>query len=1735
MEALKRQRAALKGQITRISTYCDSSATSLAESTLRQAKLEQYMQSYERIQNEIEAVVEEEHLEGETQYRVEFENTFFSVHTKLTELLQTQRSSDSRFEEENDIGKALKSLMENQCALNDVVKSLSESSRRSITINTNETIARLPDLKVPEFNGKFDEWVRFRDLFTSLIASKEKLTGVEKLEYLQTWLKGDALSIIKHLTPSNDNFNVAWNLVKACYDKPQFIMVAHLDNIFDQPCLKAGSLSEIKRLFTVTSENINALRALKLPVDAWDVLMVYFLSKKLDSGNRMLWIRFIKNKSDSTLSDFNRFLGERINELESLNLSNIGHSNAYKSVSKDVGKRVMNATVPSCPKCKHKHFLYMCPQFRDLAIPARFEFVKSNNLCPNCIRTKHNLNECKFSHCKMCGLKHNTMLHYESHSQSNSNNISQATSSGSSRVQQQSPGSSNGLVVNTMQHSYRECFTMLPTALVMVRDGRNELQMCRALLDSGSQATLISESCLQRLGLKRIHAKIPILGLGQCESVHGTRGKVKLDISSHLNTVSLSVQAFILSSLTNDLPSVEIPSVNLSYFNNLTLSDPTCNRPQKIDIILGADIFFDIIAEGRITHPSGSPGAQNTIFGWVIAGNISLAHEHCLGIFHSTVDTDTLLRKFFEHENMFDGNSTEYEVSETIENHFASTHFINSDGRFVVSLPFSRTPIEFGNSRDAALKRLTAMERRFSKDLNLKREYAAFMEEYEQLGHMSVVPESERERSAFYLPHHAILKPTSTTTKLRVVFDASCKSTNGFSLNDYLRVGPTIQNDLITNLVKFRKLKIAVKADIAKMYRQILVNANDVHFQRIVWRNNVSEEPRDYQLQTVTYGTASASFLATRVLKQIGINNIARYPRASDSLINDFYVDDFMSTFDSIEDATSVKNDLCHILKQSGMDLRKWSSNSREFLNTIDAEHQETATELCIGENGVKTLGLWWNVEVDCFEFHASLNTLRAQATKREVLSDIARVFDPLGWLSPTVVKMKVFMKHLWLRQIGWDEFIPMDLYNKWSEFRSDLDSLRVIQIPRWLHSSEGKVMELHGFADASESAYSAAVYSRVVGPDGIRTALICAKTRIAPTKPTLTIPRLELCGSLLLTKLLSKVKDALMIHETECFAYTDSTTVLHWIHGFPRQRNVFVDNRISQIVSKFPVSIWHHVRTADNPADCATRGIMPHCLTNLNLWWNGPRFLRNEVITFSTLPEYSESANECKLVCLTETPNIKNFEISTRFSNLNRLLRVVTRCILLFRRRQTQNPSRIYFLSPQDLLLAKIALVRISQGQYFLDEINCLKNFDAVSKKSKYRFMDPFIDKFGILRVGGRLKNASIPFDQKHPIILHKDDHFTTLIVSDCHISNMHAGIRQMTYLLHLNYFILGVHHVIKRCVYKCPTCVRQRGIPYQQKMGNLPQQRLEPGVTFGNTGVDYAGPFTARSWRGRGAKQYKVYVALFICMATKAIHLEVVTELSSAAFIAALRRFVARRGKCHTIFSDNGTNFMGANQTLREWANLLNSTSFQTDVTGELTTNGINWIFSPPHGPHFGGLWEAGVKTLKFHLRRVMANTSVTYEEFSTILCQIEACANSRPLCARFEGDVDPLTPAHFLISRPLLTVPDPTDLNCKISLSNRWQYLQSLVHGFWQKWSQDYINQLRKRSKWQEKSKNIEIDDVVLIRDENQPPCRWLTGRIVKTYPGQDGLVRVASVVTAKGEFKRPICKLCPLLLG
>jgi len=383
------------------------------------------------------------------------------------------------------------------------------------------------------------------------------------------------------------------------------------------------------------------------------------------------------------------------------------------------------------------------------------------------------------------------------------------------------------------------------------------------------------------------------------------------------------------------------------------------------------------------------------------------------------------------------------------EEHFITNTTQQPDGRFVVKLPIKMEPTQLGTPRLSAERRLHVIERRLERDPDLTVQYHSFMKEYEQLGHMEPVIQQEGNNPCYFLPRHPVFKKTSSTTKTRVVFDGSAKTSNGLSLNDILQIGATVQHDLYSIVLRFRTHQVCFTADIVKMYRQSVVHPQDRDLQRILWRYSSEKPIQEYRLTIVTYGTSSAPFLATRCLKKLADDNEQQYPRADQVLSNDFYVD-LLSGTSTIEDAINVQKELSALLQTAELTMRKWASNHTTFLETILLELQETQSTLSLdNEEGLTTLGLLWNPKNDYLQVKSSLTQMHLTdspaSTKRKVLAITASIFDPLGLLSPAVVAYKIFLQKLWQDKLQWDEPLSSHLQQEWNQLLQTIPTLSTL------------------------------------------------------------------------------------------------------------------------------------------------------------------------------------------------------------------------------------------------------------------------------------------------------------------------------------------------------------------------------------------------------------------------------------------------------------------------------------------------------------------------------------------------------------------------------------------------------------------------------------------------------------------------------------------------------------------
>ncbi|XP_075162853.1 uncharacterized protein LOC142235486 [Haematobia irritans] len=811
----------------------------------------------------------------------------------------------------------------------------------------------------------------------------------------------------------------------------------------------------------------------------------------------------------------------------------------------------------------------------------------------------------------------------------------------------------------------------------------------------------------------------------------------------------------------------------------------------------------------------------------------------------------------------------------------------------------------------------------------------------------------------------------------------------------------------------------------------------------------------------------------------------------------------------------------------------KITANDSQLLTHLPPEDIYDLDFLRLDEtSSTKTLGIKWNALSDSFSYTLDHIAPTKGITKRTILPAVAQLFDPAGWITPIIIRAKMLLQQLWLEGLDWDTPVSQETHLTWESLMQDFSHIANIKIPRWIRYMPSDRVQIHGFADASKAAYCACLYVVVNSDCASNSNLVVAKSKVAPLR-TICLPRLELNGAELLARLTNYVLSVFDFKVTQTFLWTDSSIVLGWLSKPPWSWETFVANRTSKIHSLVPNAQWRHVPSHDNPADLGTRGCKPKDLVDSKLWWNGPSWITGPL---SAWPEMIPiSSVEPKKLVQNLHVTAENMDILDRFSSYNRALRVISYIFRFYRRLHPSTRSEYTFsgvnLSHEEIWFVRRRLIELSQRYYFKDEYTSLLDDKLVSKKSSLSTLNPFLDKDKLLRVNGRLSQSTLPYNERHPIILPGNSRICYLYLSHLHEFLAHADCVLMCRMVQTEFYIARLKPRVKAIIHKCKICVIFKQNPCSQMMAPLPLDRCTISAPFHVTGIDFAGPFDLKSSYLRKSPTVKAYVSVFVCFATKAVHLEPCSDLSSAAFEAAFSRFVGRRGLPRRVVSDNGRNFVGASRVLlREFSQFIKSSS--SDISNKYLSHGLERSFIPPHAPHMGGLWEAAVKSFKHHFKRLAGTHRFTFEQLATLLARIEGVLNSRPISALSEDptDISALTPGHFLKGSPMVALPEPLSPN--LSLINRWTKLKAIHHQFAIRWKEDYLKSLQKRYKWKAPQCNIKKGDLVVVIDELLPPSEWRLGRIEETQPGLDGKTRVVQVRTAMGLIKRPVVKLCLL---
>ena len=1382
--------------------------------------------------------------------------------------------------------------------------------------------------------------------------------------------------------------------------------------------------------------------------------------------------------------------------------------------------------------------------------------------CFNCLKGGHRAYKCRAnSACKLCKGKHHSSI------------CSEGSASKSPLAKETQPKPS-APVLNPTATSWTGTTgspgerVALQTALANV-NGKKECRV-RVLFDTGSQRTFITAKAVGRLGLKPVREEsLGIKAFGSNETNVAMREICELSLSSVGGGSNTVIEAFVVSDISTIANEhIEIVKQNYCHLSDVFFSD-VCRYQDtlEIDVLIGADYIWEFQNGETIRGGQHEPIAVKTTLGWVLSGPLTGEKLHSSDCSHVVVnhvtdslpatnpkqDLDETVHKLWDLDSL--GIRVEDEVHEGVIDDILFT-----GERYSVGLPWKVGHAPLPTNYNNSLSRLKSQLKKLRLYPDILEMYNNVISEQVEMGVIEQVSLLEQAQQIHYIPHQAVCRENAETTKLRVVYDASCKDRkSGVSLNDCLHAGPALTPLIFDILLRFRSSRVALVGDIEKAFLNIEVHPEDRDCLRFLWVDDIHKaDPQIvvYKFSRVPFGAKSSPFLLNAVLQ----HHIEKYnendPEFVVKMKEGFFVDDLVTGCSNTEDAFELYEKAKSRMSEGGFKLRKWKTNDRILAGKI-AENENEKIKEALNEESTyaketlglsketggmtKVLGIPWDSKQDTLTFDLEKvgQVANSRPTKRGILSTLATLFDPQGLVSPILVLGKVLFQELCLEKLNWDDPLPEDKVAIWEAWLKDLNEVKTISVPRCvLEGMKGEIIRttLHGFADASKKCYCAMIYLVCETTTGVHTSLLCAKTRVAPLK-SLTIPRLELMSAKVLATLMDTVVKALssqMKIDSVKF-WLDSKTALFWIANNGEWKN-FVRHRVNEILRLTKKEDWGHVPGVENPADIGSRGVNASELKDARLWWEGPEWLKEGKEAWPNSEPLDDSNEVCEerrkvnvliaSIAEKESAGVSKVIDINRFSKLGKLLRVtayVKRFIENLKKKKAGNDLNVGKVCVEELRSAEKDWVKDVQTK--LQEKN---DFD----KTKVQL--GIVTQNEIMVCKGRLEHSDLGEESKQPIILPRDHRFTELLILDCHQRVHHCKVKGTLAELRSRFWVTKGRQVVKKVINGCFLCRKLEGKPYSSPPeAPLPDFRVTQAPPFSNVGVDFAGPLYVKGTKGH---MNKAYITLFTCCVTRAVHLELIENLQTPTFVNCLRRFASRRGTPALVVSDNAKTFKAAAKLLRK---LPKDEPFQEF----LTSRRIEWRFNVERSPWMGGVFERMIGSVKRCLRKVLGNAKLSFDELNTVLVEIEGTLNSRPLTYLYDELEEALTPSHLLFGYRLSPLSENVDVHANLDnvdndkILKRFLYLTRKLNHFWNRWRKEYVTDLREFHKLKGAiPAQISSGDVVLIFEENAKRGFWKTGIVQEIIVGKDGVVRGASVRkigSGKPEIlNRPLQKLFPL---
>ena len=1572
----------------------------------------------------------------------------------------------------------------------------------------------LPRLEIEPFDGSPSEYSSFLNAFETHVVNKVPDPS-ERLAYLIYYCRGPAKDSIRDcvLLPKEQGFDKALSILKCQFGKPHHIIETLTKGLFEGPQIRTEDVKGLQRFVLQMQKCSVTLNSLGREADLNCTVNLVRIVKRLPRPVQIKWAEFAETKFSIGLNPtFNELLALVNRQLSIVDTEFgrliVGDDRREDQFRKYETRRVMATQMEHCVVCKGSHGLAQCDSFLSLDVKGRWNLLRDSKRCFKCLTANHRIRDCKSNtRCTVSGCRreHHPLLHIE-------------------RAAVESKRELTSHVYST----YRTSSSRIKLGFVPVRlCGPNGSAVTYAFIDSGSDCTLVTKCIADSLGLKQYPSKLSM------STLHGTQTTTCAEAKVLIESLSESFSTMIDPAIvveTLPVMRVDKDEGDMGHLPHLRDVPFISLQNRTVGILVGCDVpEAHWVTEQRVGD-SQHPFANKSPFGWILRGPIkgySLTRVRVNALISNATSVSSLLEKLYNTE--FSDVTTIEESKHSVEDeeaiNIAQSSIKLIDGRYEVGVPWKLPRIELPNNESLALRRLNYLMHRLNRDEQLCKSYADAIQDYLDKGYVTKVDASAKR---WYLPHHPVVN-VHKPNKVRIVFDCAARYGN-VSLNDALLKGPDLTNALTGVLLRFRKHPVALAADIREMFLRVRLPEADRWAFSFLWSPKGVNQPHEvYQWNVHPFGATSSPFCANYALKRVAADNKATFrEEVSQAVLRNFYVDDFLASVETTEKALALAKEMKLLLSKGGFDLVKWVSNDREVLREV-AESDVTSGSviLCPKDSCQRTLGVNWRLGNDTFTFEVSRP--KHPYSRRTVLSFVASIYDPLGFIAPVIFPGKRLLQEVCREGLGWDCPLPSSFHTAWSNWHETLSQLSPIAVPRCYLPTGATVTdtELHVFSDASETGYGTVGYVRYSLADGkFWCSFLMGKSRVAPLK-FVTVPRLELTAAVLSAQMMKHllIETDLIFHRV-CL-WTDSAVVLRYLKSTSKRFATFVANRVQRIRELTSCACWRYVPTTCNPADVASRGVPAVDSKRMELWLKGPDFLWKGEESWPTdidKPHILDDELEMKKTVMALSVHQRNEWFEELCDQCASWMHLLKR-IAWLTRFKTYLQIKLQGRTDKVLSLGVIKLNEINEAELVIIRLVQLATFSSIVTggvvyPNELRRLKPIVER-GVMCLGGR-----VPSLKPKLMIIPVKHRVTDLIVEHYHRMVAHSGATCVLATIRKKYWLVKGMATVRRILSKCTQCRLLESRPCQQSMAPLPPCRTDLGTyPFKYCGLDYFGPFQVKC----GRKASKRFGCLFTCMQSRAIHIEIAHSMSTDSFLMALVRFISRRGAPEDLYSDNGSNFVGADSELKRNLETVN----QKRIIEGLHVYSVNWHFNPPMSSHRGGAWERIIRTVRKALRFVVSLQTVTEEVLLTGMAEVERVVNDRPLVPVYD-DPDQehiLRPSDLLLLKPSLGIVNDT-VPLRDRFTKAWRQAQHISNVFWKRWRRDYLPTLQSTNKWLKPSRNLKVGDLVLIMKTDTLRGHWPKGVVVDVHPGVDTLVRQVSIKTGNGIIRRDVRSVCLL---